>query len=145
MFSSWISHCFVSWRASYLISGSQINVQRNTKKRHVTFVKRHASNSRKIRSRRTVEVKGLILCLLRHRPFIQYFDTWLKSYIHTYFILVVNQLVVFPFPQSRHYLLVYFGGNYKGRRFCYPVLLPSCNIYSSVEVDLVPSQTVGVF
>ena len=142
MFSSWISHCFVSWRASYLTSGSQINVQGNTKKRLVTFVKRHASNSRKIRSRRIVEVKGLILCLLRHRPFIQYFDTWLKSYIHTYFILVVNQRVVFI---QRHYLLVYFGGNYKGRRFCYPVLLPSCNIYSSVEVCLVPSQTIGVF
>ena len=36
------------------------------KERRVTFVKRHASNRKKIRSRRTAAVKELISCFLRH-------------------------------------------------------------------------------
>ena len=46
---------------------SQTNVQGNTKEYHVAFVKRHGSNSGKIRLPQTVEVKGFISYHLRHR------------------------------------------------------------------------------
>ena len=57
----------------------QSRVQENTKERHVTFIKYHASSCTKIRSRQIESVKGLNSCPLRHMNIYQYFDTWLQD------------------------------------------------------------------
>ena len=57
---------YIPFKAGESVAGCVLTKVEQTKERHVTFVKRRASNCRKIRSRRNVEVMKLISCLLRH-------------------------------------------------------------------------------
>ena len=66
--------CLCLQRSAYIVACVQNTkseretwVKENTRERHVTFVKNHASNCTKIRSWQTVSVKWLDSYLLRHR------------------------------------------------------------------------------
>ena len=97
------------------------------KEDHVTFVKNHASSFTKIRSRRILNVKGSLLSFGTYWAFFRILMLcWKFTFILT--VVIVIELAFVPFQQPRHCLLVYFGGNHKSRRFCYPVLLFSCDI-----------------
>ena len=116
--------------ACFLIkkSENQTRVPGSTKEGHVTFVKNHASSFKKIRSRRIFNVKGSFLSFETYWVFFRILILCCKfTFILT--VVVVIEIAFVPFQQPRHCLLVYFGENYKSRRFWYLVLLFSSDIY----------------
>ena len=125
-----INDATATWRASKTRkSESQIKVQGNTKEDHVTFVKNHASNCAKIRSRRIFNVEGRFLPFGTYWTFLIFLYFVESLHFYHWFILtvaIVIELTFVLFQQPRHCLWEYSRGDHKSRGFCYPVTtLPS--------------------
>ena len=125
---------YFSWCASQLKSGSQIRVQGNTDVCHVTFVKRHALNSRKVTLQRTVEVKGLISCLLRHRKICLVFLYLVEELLVEKLYVPIFQLLLstVQFVPSYSRAIVYyctFKETINVEGFVIQFYLSSCDIF----------------